>query len=35
MIRAPLFKTVVLALALLPLAACNFTPVYGGQEGES
>lgn len=31
MIRAPLFKTVVLALALLPLAACNFTPVYGGQ----
>ncbi|MFT3722684.1 MAG: hypothetical protein QM773_03775 [Hyphomonadaceae bacterium] len=34
MIRAPLFKAAVLALALLPLTACNFTPVYGGQ-GES
>lgn len=31
MSRAPLFKIGVLALALAPLAACGFTPVYGGQ----
>ena len=31
MIRAPLFKIGVLALAIAPLAACGFTPVYGGQ----
>lgn len=31
MIRAPLFKAGLIALALAPLAACGFTPVYGGQ----
>jgi LPS-assembly lipoprotein len=29
MIRAPLIKAGCLALALLPLSACGFTPVYG------
>jgi LPS-assembly lipoprotein len=29
-----MIRAVALALALLPLTACNFTPVYGGQ-GES
>ncbi|OYW42889.1 MAG: hypothetical protein B7Z38_03495 [Rhodobacterales bacterium 12-64-8] len=33
MIRAPLFKIGVLALTLAPLAACGFTPVYGGGQG--
>lgn len=33
MIKAPLFKIGVLALAVAPLAACGFTPVYGGQTG--
>jgi len=29
MIRAPFFKAGVFAVALLPLAACGFSPVYG------
>jgi LPS-assembly lipoprotein len=29
MIRAPLFRIAGFALALLPLSACGFTPVYG------
>lgn len=33
MIRAPIFKTGLLALALLPLTACGLTPVYGGGQG--